>query len=241
MKKVFVYTRISTEAQTDGGGIERQIAECRKFCESQGWNIVREFIEQKSGTVSAFDRPVLSELVSLCGDAFDVNTIVVERADRLARDLIVSELFFQECKKLGLEVYAADCGQELVNAEGDASRKMIRQILGAVSEWNKNEIAKKLLAGRKRTAEKTGWPCGGKPAYGRGKGEAIWVRRILHGHRRGWKISQICQFVNYWAAWRHGRPKFFVRSTVYDIIKTWNHRAEFAGEITYDSLLDDSE
>jgi len=134
MKRVFVYTRVSTAEQTDGGGIDRQQSECEAFCSRRGWEVLRSFTEQKTGSCRAMDRPVLSDLISLCGDSYDVRTIIVERADRIARDLIVSELFFQECKARGIEVYAADCGEELVNADSDPTRKLIRQVLGALSE-----------------------------------------------------------------------------------------------------------
>jgi len=236
MKKVFVYTRVSTAEQTDGGGHDRQRSACYIFCGNKGWDILRSFEEQSSGSVSALDRPVLAELISLCGDAYDAKTIVVERADRIARDLIVSELFFRECRDRGIEVYAADCGAELVNAESDPSQTMIRQIFGAVSQWEKSQIAKKLLAGRKRTKELTGFPCGGKPVYGRKPEEAVWVRRMLFYHRQGLGITKICRKLNYNPNWIKQRPRFWRNSTVAGIIKTWEHRAEFAGEITLDSL-----
>jgi len=236
VRRVFVYTRVSTAEQTDGGGHDRQFEACSSFCASKGWEVLRSFDEQSSGSISALDRPILAELISLCGDAYDVKTIVVERPDRIARDLIVSELFFRECRDRGIEVYAADCGTELVNAESDPSQTMIRQIFGAVSQWEKSQIAKKLLAGRKRTKEITGWPCGGKPVYGRKPEEAIWVRRMLYYHRQGLGTTEICRKLNYNPMWRAGRPKFWKNSTVFGIIKTWQHRIEFSDEITLDSL-----
>src|SRR6185436_801201 len=236
MKKVFVYTRVSTAEQTDGGGHARQRETCYDFCMRKEWEILRGFEEQASGSVSTTERPVLAELISLCGDAYDVKTIVVERPDRIARDLIVSEIFFRECRERGIEVYTADSGEELVNANADPSRTMIRQIFGAISQWEKSQIAKKLLAGRKRTTEKTGWPCGGRPAYGRKPEEAVWVRRMLFYYRQGLGITKLCRKLNYNSAWMKDRPKFWKRSTVSDIIRTWNHRAEFSGEITLESL-----
>jgi DNA invertase Pin-like site-specific DNA recombinase len=230
MKQVFVYTRVSTAEQLDGSGHNRQLEECHRFCDVHDWQVLRSFEEQSSGSVSAMDRPVLSELISLCGDAYDVKTIVIERADRIARDLIVSELFFQECKSRGIEVYAADCGEELVNADSDPTRRLIRQVLGALSEWSKNEIAKKLLAGRKRTKELTGFPCGGKPIYGRKPGEDIWVWRMLYYHRKGIGLTKLCRKLNYNQAWMPTRPKFWRNSTVAGIIKFWENRAEFSEE-----------
>src|SRR3970282_1778973 len=117
--------------------------------------------------------------------AYDVRTIVVERADRIARDLIVAELFFRECKSRGIEVYAADSGEELVNAEADPTRKLIRQVLGALAEWDKSQIVRKLQDGRRRKKAETGWPCGGPVVFGRKPGEEKWVWRIIAMYRLG--------------------------------------------------------
>lgn len=167
--RVFVYCRVSTGEQLDGGGFDRQVESCRKFCEVKGWTPLRIFREQESGSVESANRPLLSQAIELAGpdSALGVDTLVVERADRLARDLIVGELFYRECRQKKIKVYAADSGEELVNATGDPTRTLIRQVLGSLSEWSKAEIVKKLQAGRRRKKELTGKPCGGPAGYGR--------------------------------------------------------------------------
>ena len=60
----------------------------------------------------------------------------VYRLDRLARDLIVQETVLAEVKRLGGEVFstsAAEAGY-LSDDPDDPSRKLIRQVLGAVAE-----------------------------------------------------------------------------------------------------------
>jgi len=166
MKTVFGYCRVSTAAQIEKDGFPRQSESINNFCEARGWGVLRTFKEQHTGSDSHIDRPKLSEAIALCGPATS-QTIVVERIDRIARDLIVSELFFNECKKKGIEVFSADTGEELVSADGDPSRKLIRQILGALGEWEKAQIVAKMQAGRRRVARRTGVPCGGRPALGR--------------------------------------------------------------------------
>jgi DNA invertase Pin-like site-specific DNA recombinase len=90
-----------------------------------------------------------------------VDTIIIERADRLSRDLIVSELFLRDCKEKNVKIYTSDSGEEIVNSNGDPTRTLIRQILAAVAQWDKSVICKKLQAGRRAKAERTGKPCGG--------------------------------------------------------------------------------
>lgn len=165
--KVFSYLRVSTAQQIDGDGYPRQREAVERLAAVKGWAVLREFVEQQTGTDSFMDRPKLMEAMDLCGGNLGVTIIVVERVDRLGRDLIVTELFFAECKKRGITVYAADSGEELVNAEEDPTRKLIRQILGALSEWDRSQINRKLQAGRRRKALETGKPCGGPEPFGK--------------------------------------------------------------------------
>lgn len=241
MKRVYVYTRVSTNEQVTGGGFARQLEACRNFCASKGWTVLREFREQESGSVEAMRRPELSAAIELCNPGYEVDTIVVERADRIARDLIVSELFFKTCRDKKIFVYAVDTGEELVNAEADPTRTLIRQVLGALSEWVKAEIARKLLDGRRRMKEKTGMPCGGKPVFGTQPGQAKWVWRILWAHRQGRRIGEIRDFLNYDPRWRHAQPRrFWHSSQVSHLIKFWEYRPEFSQE-NFTKLLENHE
>jgi DNA invertase Pin-like site-specific DNA recombinase len=231
MKRVFIYRRVSTKEQLDGSGLDRQQEACLNFCNSKGWPCLRVFTEQESGSVDSADRPKLSEAMDLCTPAIGVSTIVIERADRIARDLIVSELFFRECREKKIEVYAADSGEELVNAEADPTRVLIRQILGALAQWDKAQIAKKLLAGRKRKKLDTGWHCGGRPAFGWKPEEKPIVREILRLHRNGYSVRELCRRLNYYNSPEYQEfrkfRKWWAESSVHLVIKTWNHRAEF--------------
>jgi DNA invertase Pin-like site-specific DNA recombinase len=164
MKKVLGYYRVSTANQLDGDGFDRQSATVKAFCETKGWGILRDFNEQQSGSVDSKERPKLLEAIELCGPS-TTDIIVVERVDRIGRDLVVCELFFRECKKRGIRVFAADSGEELVNSEGDPTRKLIRQILGALAEWDKSQTVRKLQSGRRKKAKETGKPCGGPSRY----------------------------------------------------------------------------
>lgn len=198
MKRVLAYLRVSTASQTDGDGFPRQREACLKFAESKEWSVARFFSEQQSGSDQLFDRPVMQELLALCGGGvFD--TIIVERVDRIARDVVIAELFFRECKVKNVQVFSADSGEELVNATGDPTRTLIRQILGALAQWDKAQICKKLQAGRRRKARETGKPCGGPLPYGNSEdGET--------NAQENWILDTIVRYVRAkqsyrWIAW----------------------------------------
>jgi DNA invertase Pin-like site-specific DNA recombinase len=185
--RVFAYLRVSTKEQLDGGGFERQSESIKGYCAHLGWMIARTFKDQQSGGTEFDGRSGLHEILSLAGEcsALGVDIVVVENASRIARDLMVQEIFLAECRKKGIKVFAADSGEELVLAGADPTRKLIRQILGALAEWEKSHLVLKLQAGRRRKARETGQPCGGPKPYGQTVAERAVIADIMLMRKRG--------------------------------------------------------
>ena len=69
-------------------------------------------------------------------------TTIVERANRFARDLIVKETGFAMLKGQGVALIAADSPDAF--QDDTPTAELIRQILGAVSEFEKSMIVAKL-------------------------------------------------------------------------------------------------
>jgi DNA invertase Pin-like site-specific DNA recombinase len=118
--------------------------------------------------------------------------VVVERGDRLARDLIVGELILNQFRELGVRVIAADGGTELTVSEDDPTRRLIRQVLGAVAQYEKAVIVSKLKAARVRQRRATG-RCEGRKPYGTRPGEAE-VVALIHKLRRKPRGSERLSF-----------------------------------------------
>lgn len=229
---VFIYTRVSSGQQLDGSGLDRQKETCRNFASAKGWRVARIFEESVSGSVDQIDRPLLTEAIGLCTPQIGVDTIIVERADRIARDLIVSELFFRECRKRGIKVYAADSGEELVMSDADPTRKLIRQILGALAEWDKAQIVMKLQAGRRRKKAETGKHCGGPAGFGYAAEEEPTVRYIIFRHRQGMSLRKIARSLNFGppatrALPRPQKGKFISVQTIMSILRRFEHDARY--------------
>ena len=108
--------------------------------------------------------------------------VLVERADRLARDLIVGELILNQFRELGVKVIAADSGTELTAGDDDPTRVLIQQVLGAVAQFEKAVIVSKLQAARVRKRRATG-RCEGRKPYGTRPGETD-VVAVIHKLRR---------------------------------------------------------
>jgi len=141
MKQVVAYLRVSSQGQKDGDGFSRQIHAIKDYCKVHNYNIIHFFKDTFTGTQE--ERPALTDLI-----AQDVKTIVIERLDRLARDLMVQEIIIREFKEKGFNLISAAEGPDL--CADDPSRKVIRQLMGAFAEYDKSMLVAKLRAGRDR-------------------------------------------------------------------------------------------
>jgi DNA invertase Pin-like site-specific DNA recombinase len=165
--KVAAYIRVSTDAQVDGLGPECQEQAITTWAKSHRHKITTIIRDNGiSGTKELDNRPGLAEALALIHDGV-VAGVVVYRLDRLARDLVLQEQLLAEIRRLGGELFTTSAAEAeyLRDDPDDPSRKLIRQILGAVSEYERAMISLRLRSGRRRKAEKGGFAYG-SPAYG---------------------------------------------------------------------------
>lgn len=148
MGQAVSYLRVSGKGQADGDGPERQRLAIRRFAQSSKLQVVEEYSDLGvSGTKELSDRPGLAALIDRL-ESNGVRTVIVERADRLARDLMVQEVILSQFVKIGARIITAD-GVDLTSSD-DPTRRLIRQVLGAVAEFEKNVLVLKLRAARER-------------------------------------------------------------------------------------------
>ena len=155
-----------------------------KFAASAGVSVVEEFTDEGvSGTRPLADRPGLSALLArILGNG--VRVVLVEKADRLARDLIEAELILRELSKAGVQVIEAEGGHDLsAGDDANPTAKLIRQVLGAVAEFEKSALVAKLRAARNRVRAERG-RCEGPAPYGELPEEAAGLTRLLQLARK---------------------------------------------------------
>lgn len=182
------YLRCSSAARVEGDSFERQREAVERFAKAHRLELVGEFRDEGvSGTRELDDRPGLSALLSrLLSNG--VRTVLVERADRLARDLIVGEVILRELRKAGVRVLDASNGQDLTSGEGDdPSRKLIRQVLGAVAEFEKSVLVLRMRAARDRRSRERGARIEGRKPFD--PPEVVEAVRTLRRKRKGERLS----------------------------------------------------
>jgi DNA invertase Pin-like site-specific DNA recombinase len=101
--------------------------------------------------------------------------LVVDRLDRLARDLIVQETVLRDAWALGGSVFSTSEAEtsNLTNDPDDPSRALIRQVLGAVAEYERKMIALRLRAGARRKAANGGYAGGAPPFVWKAEGRSL--------------------------------------------------------------------
>jgi DNA invertase Pin-like site-specific DNA recombinase len=178
------YVRVSGLGQRDGDGPERQREAIARTAKRERLHMVKEYTDLGvSGTVEAVERPGLTQLV-MEAVTLGVNVVVIERADRLARDLLVQELALRQFRQLGITVLAAD-GQNLTDTQNPTG-VLLAQIMGAFAQFDRASTVAKLRAARDRKRAATGRCEGAKP-FGElpGEAEALAALRALARKKPG--------------------------------------------------------
>lgn len=190
--KVYVYLRVSGKGQLSGDGFDRQLLTCQSYAASNGIEIVEVFREKgESGTKELEDRPALAELfVAL--EENGVKTVLIEKLDRLARDLMVQETIIADMRKQGFTLISA---HEPDLCSDDPSRKLMRQIFGAISEYEKAMIVLKLRGARQRKKAKQG-KCEGRHAFGEKPSERQTLIQMREWFWTGATFERIAEDLN---------------------------------------------
>lgn len=162
--KAVAYLRVSGLGQVDGDGFTRQRECIAARADALGLVIADEYRDEGvSGTSGLGERPGLSAVLERVLSN-GVRVVLVEKADRLARDLIAGELILREFRNAGVRVIEAENGTDLTDGdESNPTATLIRQVLGAVAEFEKAALVAKLRAARERKRRETGRCEGPKP------------------------------------------------------------------------------
>jgi DNA invertase Pin-like site-specific DNA recombinase len=181
MTTAFGYIRTSGPSQTNGDGPERQRLAITEYAAAHDIEIVRIFQDKAvSGTTEWESRPAWMEMLTSLNGA---RTIIIERLDRLARDLIVSEHIIANLRSRDITLIST-C-EEDVDSD-NPTRVLMRQILSAIAAFDKTMIVLKTRAARERIRA-TGKKCEGAHAFGRhpDKPEEVRVLELMRGLRSG--------------------------------------------------------
>jgi DNA invertase Pin-like site-specific DNA recombinase len=167
VKTAFAYLRVSGKGQVEGDGFTRQLEAVKKYASNHDIKIAKVFREEGvSGKKDLENRPALLEMMTAL-HSNGTRMVLIEKLDRLARDLMIQETIIGDMRKSGFEIISA---AEPDLCSDDPSRKLMRQVFGAIAEYGKAMLVLKLRGARQRKRAKDG-VCEGRKAYGDRPGE----------------------------------------------------------------------
>jgi DNA invertase Pin-like site-specific DNA recombinase len=177
--KAIAYLRTSsaTNVGDDKDSAKRQREAIHSYASRAGYAVVEEFYDAAvSGADPVDARPGFADMLKrIAGNG--VRTIIVETANRFARDLIVQETGWRYLQGLGITLIAADSPDSFLDSTPTAV--LIRQVLGAVSQFEKAALVAKLRAARERKAKLTGQKVGGRQSVAEASPETVALARKL--------------------------------------------------------------
>lgn len=209
--RAIAYLRVSSAGQAKDGrdGLPRQREAIQAWCMAARAILLEEHVDAGvSGAKALGDRPGLSLALERAVE-LEASMLVVEKADRLARDLIEGELILREFRRVGVKVIEAEGGTDLTDGDANPTAKLIRQVIGAVAEFEKSALVAKLRAARDRKRRSGGHACG---AYRFGRhpekpGEAETLARARDLREMGRTLREVAEALNAEGlASRTGRP-----------------------------------
>jgi DNA invertase Pin-like site-specific DNA recombinase len=156
MKTACAYFRTSSATNADGDSRPRQEAAIKAYAQANGIEIVRAFYDAAvSGADPVEGRPGFADMMAyMLGNGARI--MLVENASRFARDLTVQLLGHALLKKHGIELIPVDAPTYFTDETPTA--RMVRSILGAVSQFEKEALVLKLRKARERSGRLGGNP-----------------------------------------------------------------------------------
>lgn len=161
--KAVGYIRVSTDEQrTKGFGLGIQRKAITDYAKANGLTLVDVLSDEGiSGSNGLATRLGLSTALAKI-ERHEATALIVYRLDRLARDLMLQETTIASLRASGASVLSVT--EPDIDSD-DPTRVLVRQVLGAIGQYERALIRGRVTAGQaaKRAA---GGYAGGRPAFG---------------------------------------------------------------------------
>lgn len=171
MREAFAYLSVSGKGQLDGDGFTRQGQAIEQYADVNHITIVE----------------TLKDLLAALKEG-NVKVVILEKLDRLARDLMIQETILSDLMKQGFEVISV-CEPDLCST--DPSRVLVRQIFVAIAQYDRAMTVLKLRGARQRMKLREG-----RKAFGARSGESLAIARMRELRSGGMAVDKIAEQLN---------------------------------------------
>ena len=161
-KKCYIYTRVSTAAQTEGYSLEAQTERLRKYAEYKEMEVVREYCDAGRSGMSIKGRPAFMEMMDdISCEKDEISCVLVFKLSRFGRNAADILKSVQLLMDFDVDLV---CVEDAIDSSTQGGRLTLA-ILSAVAEMEHENITVQFMAARMQKLMNGGWPGGGVP-YG---------------------------------------------------------------------------
>ena len=161
-KKCYIYTRVSTMAQTEGYSLDAQQEKLRKYAEYKNLEIVGEYCDAGKSGKSIKGRPAFQQMMEdVASQKDDVSYVLVFKLSRFGRNAADVLKSLQLLMDYEVDLVSVD---DAIDSSTQGGRLTLA-ILSAVAEIERENITVQFLSGKMQKLKEGGWP-GGPIPYG---------------------------------------------------------------------------
>lgn len=170
MKRAGVYTRISSDREGAGLGVDRQEADCRELVSRNGFVVAEVYRDNDLSAYSGKPRPGYQHLIDDVRRGV-VDVVVAWHTDRLHRSPVELEEYIGVCDPRGVPTFTVKAGPlDLSTPSG----RMVARQLGAVARYEVEHAVERMQRAKLQAATEGRWK-GGRRPYGF-EGDGVTVR-----------------------------------------------------------------
>jgi len=161
MKSAVSYARVSSEEQRKGFSLESQVRTERNYAASNGFDIVKEFTISESAKKQG--RKHFNAMLDYLREHPDVRVVLVEKMDRLCRNLPDFVAVERLVEELGLEIHLIKDGQVL-RREAKSQDRLVQGMFALLARNYIQNQQEEIQKGQTIKAEKGQYP--GRAPFG---------------------------------------------------------------------------
>ncbi|MHC5056729.1 MAG: recombinase family protein [Planctomycetota bacterium] len=150
--RAVIYTRVSSDVQVDKTSLDTQDAECRAWCEREGYAVDKLFREEGASAKSQ-QRPVLLAMLAYCRKhQSHIDCVVVYKLDRFARNQVDHHSIRAMLAAFGIRLASAT--ETLTD---DPAGRLLEGMLAAFAQFDNEVRSERCRTGMAAAAERGAW------------------------------------------------------------------------------------
>ena len=184
----YMRTSLASNVGGDKDSEQRQRAAITSYTEANGMVLVDWYYDAAiKGSDPVTSRPGFTAMLDrIAGNG--VRTILVESPDRFARDLAVQLAGHDYLKTMGVALVPATAPDFFL--EDTPTAVLVRQVLGAIAQFEKASLVAKLKAARDRKIA-AGIKCGGRKSFAERSPDLVRAAKALQAERPRLSLRKI--------------------------------------------------